>query len=62
MRKRGTIENQDLQKEVRDRFGLPQQEVSEIASKFQRYDSLKTGYIGKHELDDVMRGTHILQP
>lgn len=59
MKKRTTLidNNVDFVKEARERFGLSQQEATDIMSKFQRYDTKSTGFVGKHELDDVLRGS-----
>jgi len=34
--------------------------MAEITKVFARYDTKGTGYVGKYEVDDVMRGSYIL--
>lgn len=37
-------------------FNLSNDEINEIIAEVKKFDPKGTGYVGKHEVDDVLRG------
>ncbi|CAD8079450.1 unnamed protein product [Paramecium sonneborni] len=54
------VEYQDLVQQAKSMFNLNQDEMNEIITQVKKFDPKGTGYVGKHEVDDVLRDLKLL--
>ncbi|CAD8175262.1 unnamed protein product [Paramecium octaurelia] len=62
MKRKPTLnaEYQDLVQQAKSMFNLSQEEMNEIIIEVKKFDPKGTGYVGKHEVDDVLRDLKLL--
>ncbi|CAD8063721.1 unnamed protein product [Paramecium primaurelia] len=62
MKRKPTLnaEYQDLVSQAKSMFNLSQDEMNEIIIQVKKFDPKGTGYVGKHEVDDVLRDLKLL--
>ncbi|CAD8077665.1 unnamed protein product [Paramecium sonneborni] len=54
------VDYQDMIQQAKSMFNLSQDEINEILVEMKKFDTKATGYVGKHEVDDVLRDLKLL--
>lgn len=50
------IDYTEIVQQAKSMFNLSNDEINEIIVEVKKFDPKGTGYVGKHEVDDVLRG------